>query len=98
MINAKQELLKELITKDEIVCAFIKCNNSVFFLKKNYTEDELNNFLHSLNFNYDDGYGIQTLYGTVWLRNKEWLERLEYDGLEWWERKGYPNIPELLTH
>lgn len=96
-MNAREELLAELIGKDEIVCAYMHCYDSVFILKENYTEDELDNFLSLLNFNYDDGYGIQVLYGTVWLKNNAWLERNEYDGAEWWERKGYPDIPELLT-
>lgn len=49
--------------------------------------------------NYDDGYGwaeIPTylkIVGDGW-----WLERAEYDGLEWWEYKEIPvrpNTPQM---
>jgi len=97
MINAKEELLGVLITKDEMVCAYLQYGSCLFLLKQNYTEEQLENFLNVLNFNYENGYGVQKLYGIVWLKNNNWLERFELDGFIFWERKEYPEIPKLLT-
>jgi hypothetical protein len=46
-----------------------------------------------LDFEYDNGYGGQELYGTVWLVDETWLSRGEYDGSEWWEHNVLPVIP-----
>jgi hypothetical protein len=63
----------------------------------NYSEDEYQAFLSQLDFRYDDGYGGQQLFGTVWLDNDGWLERYEYDGAEYWVFKKLPEIPLKLT-
>lgn len=104
MINAKYELLK-LVKETEIVAASIhheknyKEYEEEFFnieLRKNHTQEELDNFLNSLNFEYDNGYGCQHLFGYVWLENNQWLERVEYDGSEYWINTTVPEIPEHL--
>ena len=102
MINAKEELLEDL--RGELpVCAEIIYEPSysdkdtkTYRLTLEYTTPEWELFLEQLNFYYDNGYGGQELYGTVWLNNGNWLERGEYDGSEWWEYKTYPEIPEYL--
>ena len=48
------------------------------------------------NCNYDEGYGAQKLFGTVWLKNGDWMTRGEYDGSEWWEYHTMPDIPKHL--
>lgn len=55
-------------------------------------------FLEGLNFNYDDGYGSQELFGVVWFKDGTWLERNEYDGSEWWKHKVAPKIPNILLN
>ena len=45
---------------------------------------------------YDNSYGTQHLFGMIWMKNGDWLERHEYDGSEWWEYKTCPDIPEHL--
>lgn len=103
MINARDELLKILDGKS-ISCATITygCDYAddedrrKYNLKTGYSSDDLAKFLKSLSFNYDNGYGGQNLYGTVWLEDKTWLERGEYDGSEWWEHKVAPEIPSDL--
>jgi hypothetical protein len=66
-------------------------------LKEGYSADEYTEFLDKLNFEYDDGYGGQELYGMIWLmEDNTWYERGEYDGSEWWEYKECPQIPNDL--
>lgn len=88
MANAKQELLNAVKETAKIKCAFIRYEKwsdkaSQKTLKLNYSENEYNEFLNSLDFSYDDGYRGQELYGTVWLEDGTWLSRGEYDGFEW---------------
>jgi hypothetical protein len=62
-------------------------------LPVNYTQEEYQNFLNELNFKYDNSWGHQYLYGTIWLKDKRWIERLEYDGSESWRLVERPKIP-----
>lgn len=103
MANAKEELLRVLkANQTKMKCASITFgeelygNQKQFNLRVNYSEEELTAFLESLNFEYNEGYGGQELFGIVWLDNNDWLERGEYDGSEWWEYMGLPDIPEEL--
>ncbi len=102
MINAQQELIKEVTaTGASIKCALLRReswteNGKQFVLKDRWTPEQLTEFLNSLNFTYDNGFGGQELFGTVWLNDGTWLERDEYDGSEWWEHSKCPEIPEEL--
>ncbi len=101
MSNAKKELEKLLEGKAKVKCAKItkgyqydheyQCPEYV--LKLNHSEQEYNDFLKSLDFEYDSGYGGQELYGIVWLEDGTWCTRGEYDGSEWWEHNVSPTIP-----
>lgn len=87
IINAKQELLK-----------IVNANNiTILKIDIKYYGDVDNNdkpvnkniiSLDELDFDYDAGYGVQDLYGTVYCKdsndNPVWLTRGEYDGSEWW--------------
>lgn len=105
--NAFNELERSVGSFENIICAEIQVFQRYteegfkfeyeFYLKENYTQDDLNVFLNSLKeINYNSGYGGQNLFGTVWLTNNHWLERGEYDGSEWWEYRECPTIPENL--
>ena len=102
MANAKEELLDAVKDTAKIKCASIlyetwedwEDNTSQKTFKLNHSEEDYNEFLNSLDFTYDDGYGCQELYGTVWLEDGTWLSRGEYDGSEWWEHNVLPTIPE----
>jgi hypothetical protein len=61
-----------------------------------YTNEEYEEFLGKLDFEYDDGYGTQQLYGYVWFENETWAERDEYDGSEWWVLNKIREVPERL--
>lgn len=54
-----------------------------------------NNFTQiAICVNYDDGYGAQEIADDlVIVGDNWWLERMEYDGSEWWEFKEKPSIP-----
>lgn len=65
-------------------------------LPLNYTEAQYDSFLEKLNFYYDDGYGTQELFGTIWYTDDSWSSRGEYDGSEWWEHNTLPEIPDYL--
>ena len=69
-------------------------------LKVGHDDKDLLEFFKQLDFNYDNGYGGQELFGMIWLNGGDgaWLTRGEYDGSEWWDLNKLPEIPkELLT-
>jgi len=68
----------------------------VIRLLDQYGGDEYLAFLKALDFEYDNGFGGQELYGTIWFTDGTWAERGEYDGSEWWEHHKKPNIPIYL--
>jgi hypothetical protein len=107
MRNAKQELLRAIEGK-EVKCAIIRVEKDlmneedpdnitrVFLLAVDYDTPELDELLNDLDFDYDAGYGLQRIYGTVWFTDGTWLDRGEYDGSEWWELQECPEIPKIL--
>ena len=102
-MNARDEFIKH-VGDNKIKCAYLhkdfdwesddyeyKC-----LLKIGYSPEEYEDFLGSLDFSYDNGYGGQELFGTIWYKDGSWSERGEYDGSEWWEYKTVPGIPVAL--
>lgn len=102
-MNAKQELLEHIeeISKT-IKCATIKFEGDINLpsitinLKSNYSTKEYNDFLDMLNIEYDNGYGSQELFGTIWFTDGTWSDRGEYDGAEFWHYVERPEIPKEL--
>lgn len=104
-MNAREELLEllEQVIVD-IHCAkvalhtrYVNGNTSkAALLKVDYTPEELDEFLDELDFDYDDGYGGQELFGTIWFVDGTYATRAEYDGSEWWEHHKCPEIPDSL--
>lgn len=93
-MNAKKELLNDIVDIDPpIICALITFKDRTIKLPMFYTDEQYEKFLEELDFEYDDGYGGQELFGTVWFLNGTWMERGEYDGAEWWAYKKCPEIP-----
>lgn len=70
------------------------CN---LILHSDHTLEEFEQFKKDLNFEYDSGYGLQELSGTLWLKDGTWLTRGEYDGSEWWEYHYLPEMPKRET-
>lgn len=101
-MNAKQELIRA-IAENKVKCVSIvfgdSCqdeDNTHIILKVEHSEEDYNNFLSKLDFDYDNGYGGQNLFGTIWLTNNTWLSRGEYDGSEWWNHHVIPEIAKEL--
>lgn len=96
-MNAKDELAQSLIdlgyTLNDIEALYIRPYGTRCLLLPNYTPEDLTQTLPRLDFDYDNGYGGQELFGTVWLKDGTWLERGEYDGSEWWEHRKRPALP-----
>lgn len=61
---------------------------------ENVIAGTLEEVLPLLDFEYDNGYGGQELFGNIWYTDGTWSERGEYDGSEWWEYKACPPIPD----
>ena len=107
MTNAKTEFLEHIRDKPPILCArvifgdpwYIDEESKFINLKMSYTQSDLENFLCSIDKEYDLGYGDQELFGTIWYTNGTWSSRGDYDdGGEWWEHNTVPKIPDgLLT-
>lgn len=103
MPNAKSELMVEIeLAKSAIKCAIIiisvpHCKIDRFYeLKIGYTDEELNEFMNSLDIEYIYSNG-QVLHGAVWFENGNWLERIfDDDFYEYWELREFPEIPNFL--
>ena len=80
-MNAKNELVDKLL--------------EIFGIDYCTIRDVIN-FINNLDFEYNNGFGSQELFGTVWFNDNTWLERKEYDGSEWWIHCKRPQIPEEL--
>ena len=105
-MNAKEEFLRKLSdinkTVGDIKCATIKDENfgstkEYAKLNVNFNTEDYSNFLRSLDFNYDSGYGVQELGGLVWFTDNTWLSRGEYNGSEWWVHNKVPEVPGYLN-
>lgn len=104
MANAKLEFIRTVKGLCVIACHITTGNswddndNGLFSLKTEYTSEEYSNFLESLDFEYDEGYGSQNLHGTIWCTENIWFTRGEYDGSEWWKINQYPDIDDSLRN
>lgn len=89
MCNAKEELWEAL---GERSGSFEGAKIRYKGKERVFRQHELKELLTFLNFEYDSGYGSQVLFGFVLLSEGEWLERDQYDGMEWWSKKSRPSL------
>lgn len=103
MTNAKQEFLDHIsercINGRTVRCALIKLYTTKdkveAILPVGYTPEDLEIFLNEIDFEYDSGYGLQELFGTIWYTDGlTWSSRFEYDGSECWE---FHEVPEITS-
>ena len=92
-MNAKEELIKHVACKEVafVSIVFVKYNTNDITNDLIMIKGELEEVLQLLDFDYDNGYGGQELFGYIWYTDGTWSERGEYDGSEWWEYKKSPD-------
>jgi hypothetical protein len=94
-MNAKEEFLRHT-NSTKVKCVLIEHVEDKFILTTGYDNHDLEKFLDKIDFEYDSGYGLQNLFGTIWYEDGTWSSRGEYDGSEWWEHNYCPEIPKEL--
>lgn len=96
MINAKDELLSALANANQPLKDIVAFN--IYYEASNEDKSFRGIVLDpsSLDFFYDDGYGLQHLYGTILFKDSTWLSRWEYDGSEGWEYNKPPTVDDIL--
>lgn len=89
MCNAKKEIIEHIGSREvEFVSIAIRKGCGVEPMRIKGTLDEV---LSQLDFDYDDGYGGQELFGYIWYNDGTWSDRGEYDGSEWWQHQTRPD-------
>lgn len=96
MINAKDELLLALANANQSLKDVVAFNIYYESFKEDKSLKGTTLVLSSLDFEYDEGYGSQHLYGTILFKDSTWLSRWEYDGSEGWEYNKPPTVDDIL--
>lgn len=93
-INAKDELLSHIKEHHvEYDVEYVKIVYCPYYGEdKLLIEGTLSEVLLELDFEYDEGYGSQELFGFIWYNGCTWSERSEYDGSECWQYKKRPDL------
>ena len=100
-INVNDELLEHVGSMDNVKAVQLKFERrterlksaQLFHLPEGYSEEVLTDFLHNIDFSYDNGYGWQELFGFIWWKDGTWSSRYEYDGKEKWVHNEIPTYP-----
>ena len=90
-MNVKEELEEHIGDKD-VELVRIAFGHSYYGQPPKVIEGLPGDVLPQLDFEYDDGYGHQQLFGYVWYKDGTWSQRGEYDGSEWWEYMARPTL------
>ena len=96
MINAKDELLSALANANQSLKDIVAFNIYYESSSENKSFKGTTPALSSLDFEYDNGYGSQHLYGTILFKDNTWLSRWEYGGSEGWEYHKPPTVADIL--
>ena len=107
MINAKEEVLAHVDGKDVVKCAWFAdygagdaddgcVEGGKWLLRENHSRGEGESLIAALDFDYNNGYGIQNFLGAIWYEDGTWSSSGAYDGSEWWEYNAVPDVPEDL--
>jgi len=101
-MNAKDEFLKH-ISNRKLLCSTVSISSrkneyeKTSILTTGWAEADWIEFLSEINVEYDEGYGGQETFGTIWYVDGTWSSREEYDGSEWWQYNKCPEIPKDLN-
>lgn len=94
-MNAKKEIIEHIADRP-VVAVSIEFQPSGGRTKETI-EGKLEDVLPLLDFEYDEGLGVQELFGTIWYKDGTWSDRKSYDGEEEWCYRKCPEIPKHLT-
>lgn len=98
MTNARQELEKMLAGRTVAYGWVAQQNWRVSGPRVEFRSDaEFRAALPTLDFEYNEGYGSQELYGYVVFTDGTWLSRGEYDGSEWWQDNRCPDEASVFA-
>lgn len=105
MKNAKEEIIKHINDRKviyidmEIVSMEIDIDDGGIIENVKNIKGTLEEVLPLLDFQYDNGFGYQEVYGTIWYEDgTTWSERESYDGREWWVHRVRPELPDNSTN
>lgn len=87
-MNAQGELIEHIENREVDFVSVVYARSYSDHIKIKGTLAEV---LPMLDFNYDNGYGRQKLFGYIWYSDGSWSEREEYDGSEWWQHQTVPD-------
>jgi hypothetical protein len=91
MINFLDETKDFLEKRNKTLDDIIYVQTDEFRIK------DIQKFLKSMDFDYDDGFGCQEIPSDLKIIGKDfWLERYEYDGSEWWDFKTTPVPNDII--
>ena len=93
--NAKEEILKHTDNRRVIYVDVTRLSIVDSGINIKGTLEEV---LPLLDFEYNNESGNQKLDGTIWYKDGTWSDRSEYEGLEWWEHRICPALPDNLTN
>ena len=106
MKNAKEEIIKHINDRKVIYVAIenvsmeidIDIDNGGVTENIKNIKGTIEEVLPLLDFQYDNGFGYQEVYGTIWYADGTWSERESYDGKEWWVHRVRPELPDNSTN
>ena len=98
MQNTREELIEHL-TEEAV-------NREVKYIHIQIVDEDRKNLriisgtlrevLPLLDFEYNNRFGEQELFGNIWYTDGTWSARGVCDGVEWWEFKVCPDIPKEI--
>lgn len=107
MLTYLEQETKEAIGERTIAFAKVKVRRDddtgvyddfqYFCLKPGYTDEDERKFWNDMrSYDYDNGYGEQYVFGFIVFTDGTWLERMEYDGSEWWALRRAPEFTDYV--
>ena len=104
-MNLKNEILQDIEKNDKTLDDVLAIKISIgdmdikedgTYLNESYENSKMKEQdLDVLDFEYNNGYGTQHIFGVILFRDGSWLERFEYDGSEDFVFKKSPSIQEV---
>ena len=101
-MNAQAEFLSHIMELPDVKAVTIMVDDEgyglnpehirIFNLREGFTDEEHTRFIEDLDFEYNNSYGTQHLFGKIWFTDGSWSDRYEYDGSECWDYHSPTNV------